>query len=199
MKEGNNMKFSAKRLVSILMASVMCASTLSSGVFAWSNKTHVNSANIVMLEMQRSAKASKNSTASVTVFAPYDDHENGAHTYTIPKEFSDAIFEYPEAFRAGSLGPDFYPDLIAGQMIIHPYEEGLSSGEWITVLCDSVNILPKDSEYRKEALSFTLGCMLHYCGDLFGHDFINTFSGGSFPAVLDVLEEVAQLDYSGKT
>ena len=188
----------AKRLISLLLVMVMCITALPVNVFAWSNKSHANSANIILLETQRSAKANNNKKANVTVYAPYDDHANGAYTYTIPEEFRTAIMEYPDAFRAGSLGPDFYPDLIAGQMIIHPYEEGMSSGEWITVLCDSVNILPQNSVYRKEALSFTLGCMLHYCGDLFGHDFINTFSGGSFPGVLDVLAEVAKLDYSGK-
>ncbi|MBQ5708571.1 MAG: hypothetical protein IIV62_01255, partial [Anaerotignum sp.] len=59
-------------------------------------------------------------------------------------------------------------------------------GEWITLLCDSLNKMPKDSEERKEALAFTLGVMLHYCGDLFGHDFINEFSGGAYPSLADV-------------
>jgi hypothetical protein len=40
----------------------------------------------------------------------------------------------------------------------------------------------KDTEDRKMCLSFTLGCILHYCGDLYGHDFVNTFSGGAFPS-----------------
>ena len=39
---------------------------------------------------------------------------------------------------------------------------------------------------RLEALSFTLGYMLHYCGDMFGHDFVNMFSGGTFPNLTDV-------------
>lgn len=177
---------------------LMIVYALPLNVFAWSNKSHANSANIILLEEERSAKQNAGQ-ANVTVRAPYDgDETSDTYSYKMPQEFQDAIFSYPDAFRAGSLGPDFYPDLIAGQMIIHPYEEGVSSGEWITVLCDSVNMLPKDSEVRKEALAFTLGCMLHYCGDLFGHDFINTFSGGSFPAVMDVLSEVANLNYSGE-
>ncbi len=176
----------------------MIVSVLPVNVFAWSNKSHVNSANIILLEQQRAAEQNGD-RATVSVRAPYDgDETSDTYSYKMPQEFQEAIFSYPDAFRAGSLGPDFYPDLIAGQMIIHPYEEGMSSGDWITVLCDSVNMLPKNSETRKEALAFTLGCMLHYCGDLFGHDFINTFSGGSFPAVMDVLAEVANLDYAGK-
>lgn len=191
------MKNFGKRLISMVLAILMIASVIPVNVFAWSNKSHVNSANIILLEQERSAKKNYG-RATVTVRAPYDgDGTKNVYSYAIPQEFQTAIFAYPDAFRAGSLGPDFYPDLIAGQMIIHPYEEGMSSGEWITVLCDSVNMLPKNNELRKEALSFTLGCMLHYCGDLFGHDFINTFSGGSFPAVMDVLGEVMNLDYSG--
>ena len=192
------MKHLGKRLLGLTLSILMVVSVLPVNVFAWSSKSHANSANIILLEEERSAKQNVGQ-ANVTVRAPYDgDETSDTYSYKMPQEFQDAIFSYPDAFRAGSLGPDFYPDIIAGQMIIHPYEEGMSSGEWITVLCDSVNMLPKESEVRKEALAFTLGCMLHYCGDLFGHDFINTFSGGSFPAVMDVLAEVVNFDYSGK-
>ena len=131
------------RLISFMLVIVMCASALSVNVFAWSSKSHANSANIIMLETQRSDKANNNKSAEVTVYAPYDDHKNGTYTYIIPEEFRQAILEYPNAFRAGSLGPDFYPELISGQMILHPYNDNASSGDWLTVLCNSVNILPK--------------------------------------------------------
>ena len=187
------MKYSAKRLISVVLALVMIVSVLPINVFAWSNKSHANSANIVLLEAQRSANQNSGN-AFLKLYAPYDDHVNGGYSYRIPDEFREAIFAYPEAFRAGSLGPDFYPDIIAGQMVIHPYDDNAGSGEWLEVLCESVNILPKDSAYRKEALAFTLGCMLHYCGDLFGHDFINNFSGGPYPEVMAVVDDILDLN-----
>lgn len=83
------------------------------------------------------------------------------------------------------MGPDFYPDMLTGQGYIHPYgkDTETSPGAWITLLCNSVNMMPKDSEERKRALSFTLGFMFHYCGDIFAHDFVNQFAGGTFPSL----------------
>ena len=177
------MKRISKRLISLLLVAVMCVSLLPVNLFAWSNMTHVNSADLLLLELQRTAKSRRDGRAGVTVYAPYD---GPGYSYLIPEEFQDALFSYPDAFRAGSLGPDFYPDIIIGQMYIHPEDADVNSGDWITLLVDSVNRLPKDSSERKEALAFTLGYMLHYCGDLFGHDFINTFSGGPYPDLTKV-------------
>lgn len=32
---------------------------------------------------------------------------------------AEAVTEFPEYFRAGSIGPDGFPDLIAGQLWVH--------------------------------------------------------------------------------
>ena len=64
----------------------MCFSVLPVNVFAWSSKSHANSANILLLETQRSDKANDNNRATVTLYAPYDDHINGKYSYTIPEE-----------------------------------------------------------------------------------------------------------------
>lgn len=180
------MKKKVLRLISIMLCLVMCFAILPANVFGWKNMGHVNSADILLLEMYRSAF--QKDRAEVSIYAPYDDRSSGL-TYAIPEEFRDAILSYPNAFRAGSMGPDFYPDLVTGQMYIHPYNEetGTGSGAWIELLCDAVNSMPKDSEDRKEAMAFTLGFILHYCGDMFGHDFINAFAGGSFPSIFDAL------------
>ncbi len=183
------MKRVVLRLIGVMLALTMCISILPTSVFAWKNLTHVNSADLILLELQRSAKQN-GGRASVMVYAPYEDGEG--YSYVIPQEYQDALFAYPDAFRAGSMGPDFYPDILTGQGYIHPYDakKNIGSGEWITLLCDSVNRMPQNSEGRKEALAFTLGFMLHYCGDMFGHDFINTFAGGTYP----LLSEVNYLD-----
>ena len=161
-------KRTAKRLLSFLLVTIMCFSLLPAEVFAWGKMTHVYTANLIENETSDGSTSVRN----------YD--------YAVPEEFLEAIDAYPEAFRAGALGPDMYPDILTGQMYIHPKDENIDSGEWVTYLCDAVNKMGKGTEGRKIALAFTLGCMLHYCGDLFGHDFVNTFSGGTFPELLNM-------------
>lgn len=185
------MKRMGLRLIGALLVLIMCLSVLPTEVFAWKNMTHVNSADLILLELRRSAAHNNWGFASVDVYAPYDSGIR--YTYTIPLEFQLALSMYPDAFRAGSMGPDFYPDMLTGQGYIHPFfidpkdaNKTIGSGEWITLLCDSVNSLPQGSGERMEALAFTLGFMLHFCGDMFGHDFINSFAGGTYPSLTDV-------------
>ena len=170
-----------RQVISILLAVFLTVCCAPVEAFAWKNLTHVTSANLVLLEMLRLNRR------QITIYAPYGSDK--AYTYTVPEEYYEALEKYPEAFRAGSMGPDFYPDMLTGQGYIHPYDKKakVGSGEWITLLCNSVNMMPKGSEERKRALSFTLGFMLHYCGDIFGHDFVNQFAGGTFPSVTDAL------------
>ena len=179
------MKRTLKRLLCLLLSTVMCVTMLPLNALAWSYMSHTNSANIIRMEMLSYGNESLN------ISIPYhsgNEYGYGATNTIIPDEFYSAIFNYPDAFRAGALGPDFYPDMLIGQMYIHPYDTSsrLSSGEWLDLLVESTNRMLKTSAARQEALAFTLGFMLHYCGDMFGHDFINTFSGGTFPSFLEV-------------
>jgi len=178
-----------QRLVSLMIAVCMCLSLVPPKAEAWKILSHVNSADIILLELQRSARQN-GGQAKVTIKIP--DGSGESYSYNLPSEYQEAILSYPDAFRAGSMGPDIYPDLMTGQGYIHPLFDvedkktkqvlyQVSSGEWIPLLCNSLNMLPKNSAKRKEALSFTLGFMLHYCGDMFGHDFINSFAGGTYP------------------
>ena len=48
--------------------------------------------------------------------------------------------------------------------------EHVISQESFECLCNAVNKMGKDTKGRQKALAFTLGCILHYCGDLFGKD-----------------------------
>ncbi len=40
-------------------------------------------------------------------------------------------------------------------------------------------------------LAFTLGIAVHYAGDLFGHDFVNSFAGSAYPSYADTLKDAA--------
>ncbi len=146
---------------------------------AWKTKTHGYSANILLNDA-------------------YDGYlyVDGAN-YAVPPEYLLALRSYPDAFRAGALGPDFYPDMLTGQSYIHPYDAkaGIGVGDWLNELVNTVNSLPRDSEARKEALAFTLGMAVHYAGDQFGHDFINAFAGGAYPAYSEAAQNIDKLYY----
>ena len=84
--------------------------------FAWSYMPHANSANIIYLKTL--SNYVKNGKVFTDVFTLLNNEIDKTLQYSIPKEFYDAITKYPEAFRAGSLGPDFYPDMpISGRRI----------------------------------------------------------------------------------
>ena len=174
-----------KRLLTLFLSVLMLIGVFPLDVFAWSYMSHTNSANIIRMDLMQSNNQSLNLTIPLLDSSDYGFAE---YNCMIPDEFYTAIINYPDAFRAGALGPDFYPDMLIGQMYIHPFDYAarVESGDWIELLVESVNRLPQGSANRLRALSFTLGFMLHYCGDMFGHDFINTFSGGTFPSFSDV-------------
>ena len=168
-----------KRLIAVIIAVACVASILTETVGAWKTKTHGYSANLLLDEIKKG-------------YFMIDGSR-----YDIPSEFLDALNSYPAAFRAGTLGPDFYPDMLTGQSYIHPYDAdaGIGVGDWLMELVDAVNALPKDHKKRKEALAFTLGMAIHYAGDMFGHDFINAFAGGAYPAYAEAAQDKNKLFY----
>ena len=145
---------------------------------AWATKTHGYSANVLLKDA---------ADGYITI--------DGA-SYRMPEEYATALRKYPEAFRAGALGPDFYPDMLTGQTYIHPYDvkSGTGVGDWLMLLVDAANSLPKNCDERMQAIAFTLGMAVHYAGDQFGHDFINAFAGAAYPAYLDVARDLANND-----
>ena len=145
---------------------------------AWATKTHGYSANVLLKDA---------ADGYITI--------DGA-SYRMPEEYATALRKYPEAFRAGALGPDFYPDMLTGQSYIHPYDvkSGTGVGDWLMLLVDAANSLPKNCDERMQAIAFTLGMAVHYAGDQFGHDFINAFAGAAYPAYLDVARDLANND-----
>ncbi|MAN65211.1 WSC domain-containing protein [uncultured Hyphomonas sp.] len=85
------------------------------------------------------------------------------------------------------MGPDAYPDILTGQQAIHPQE----TNKWLKNIWDnSQTRIVKSSFFgqtieRKidpgpEVKAFSLGYLTHAAGDMFGHTFVNNYSGGPF-------------------
>lgn len=109
--------------------------------------------------------------------------------YPVDSNILSALKEYPSQYRAGILGPDAYPDILTGQMVIHPDPEltDIASGSnaWLTYLWTLT--APIKIPFRKNTIqlnpahkAFVVGYLTHAAGDMYGHTFINNFTGAPF-------------------
>ncbi|NES21120.1 MAG: hypothetical protein F6K41_19870 [Symploca sp. SIO3E6] len=112
------------------------------------------------------------------------DYENGqiigeVGTYQVDSSILAALRSHAPQYRAGILGPDAYPDILTGQQVIHPSssETGIAGGSdaWLTYLWNRANVTNTAA-----VRTFTVGYLTHAAGDMYGHTFVNHFSGGSF-------------------
>lgn len=135
------------------------------------SKGHIYMANLIMQELKEKS----------TVTIP------GVKKFSVPEEVRSAILGAPKAFRAGAVGPDFYPDVIDGQMTIHPSKSGI----WLKIMEDELSKISKSSSKWRESYAFYLGYMMHYANDMWTHDYVNRLSGGSFPGFNDIKKNPA--------
>ena len=109
--------------------------------------------------------------------------------YTIPDDFLTALIRHPEEFRAGAVGPDFFPDMFFGQTQMHPK----NSGVWIKRMQTVLSRYQKSSPEYYPALAFYLGFLTHYATDMFGHEDVNYYAGGFFPSISDLLIKLIKI------
>lgn len=156
------------------------------------------------------AGAFKPSTHVQSAFEAYDDAvDDGRLTFEVAggapvsvpvsAEILDAIRAFPEAYRAGVLGPDAYPDIYVGQSMIHPDtrtdndrqppDPGRRSytDDWLRHVWTSAHAEPAGPA-RQQAVAFAVGFLTHAAGDIWGHTLVNEFAQGVFPSVTDVGE-----------
>lgn len=85
------------------------------------------------------------------------------------------ILENQDVFRAGSIGPDAAPDVLIGQMLIHPGKEGggvKNTNEWIRYF--------EDISGNNEERAFAKGMWIHAAADVISHTYVNMYSGDVF-------------------
>lgn len=131
---------------------------------------------------------------------------DGSLPITIPVDATirQALTAHPEAYRAGTAGPDAYPDILFGQGQIHPdtrthnddadtsthkSSDAAFSHEWLDYLWEQAwKPLPAGQEdERLRRIAFALGYMGgHANGDTWAHTWINEKAGGVFPDFTDL-------------
>ena len=140
----------------------------STSLFAFDTRSHVWIAQEVINDLE---------DGKVTI-APYGE-------FDVDPAIVSAILENRGTYRMGNIGPDGFPDVIGGQVTVHP---GLEDGH----IDDETDIIThgwKSDEWFKWVLSkaqspkekaFAYGFLGHGAADTFAHTYVNMYSGDIF-------------------
>ena len=169
--------------------------------FAWKVETHLYFANEVLDDLC--------SDGSILI-----EDKN----YLVDATIATAICSYPQYYRAGTVGPDGFPDLMSGQGTVHPDlkcyvdknndgdiadfneippncifdDEGTFTYEWLEYVYEKGITYQGDKESKKKVLAFTYGYLSHAAMDTFAHTLVNEYAEGVFPSVGEVLSDSDQ-------
>jgi hypothetical protein len=113
--------------------------------------------------------------------------------YEVDPGICAAVKGNPAYYLMGAVGPDGFPDLVAGQMTTHPgfldlgdtVPDGVpgSDGFWRTddwlrhVLASAG---AEGAQTRPGAYAFAFGYLTHAASDVFSHTYVNTYAGDIF-------------------
>ena len=154
----------------IRRGAALCAALMALHVpmpaFAWKPTTHVFLAERAIGDALDDGRVSIPDLATGTV-----------RTYAVSPQTREALLRSRAHYRAGVLGPDAYPDILTGQQYIHPAESDSAvpggSEPWLRHVWGSFGTNPAERAFR-------LGFLTHVAGDVYGHTFINHFTGEPF-------------------
>ena len=147
------------------------------------SRGHVYMANLLLKELREQK-------GFVTLRSVPDEHSKvETLRYQVPEQIYHAIINHPSCFRAGAVGPDFFPDLITGQMTIHPTH----SGKFLEMMFEELRKIHPYSDEFEKALAFYMGWMMHYCGDMYSHQAVNLYAFGWFPSLYELYENANAL------
>jgi len=150
--------------------------TVSEPVYAWKPLTHIYTGNLVIDEI-------KQANGKYYIEITTDE----TRRYPVDRDVAEAILNWRDYYRGGTIGPDGFPDILFGQSKIHPDDIGGGySDVWLHYIYRSAWQYYKDhngNNEAKQALAFTYGFLAHAAGDLWGHTFVNEFAGGVFPEI----------------
>jgi hypothetical protein len=114
----------------------------------------------------------------------------GGRSYAVRPEVVDALRKWPSFYRAGTIGPDGFPDLTYGQSVIHPDR----TGAWLAYLLRQAWAAQSDGSYnadeKGQILAFAYGFLTHAAGDVWAHTLINDFAQGVFPEAKEIVTSV---------
>ena len=176
-------------------SAAMMVLTAEKPALAWKPKTHAYLAEMAYRDAVDDGR--------VTIFAV--DYQKGeisrdstgkpivVGTYAVKPSLLEALRKHPAQFRSGVLGPDAYPDIATGQQIIHPAgsrgngetDADLNRGgpgpdPWLRYLWEKAYGTSGTPDATGPCRAFVAGYLTHAAGDIYGHTFINHFTGDAF-------------------
>lgn len=101
------------------------------------------------------------------------------HFY-IPVDVKNAILANKSAYLMGHIGPDAVPDVMVGQMFVHPGVEndqyvniGWKTNQWLEYLM-------RQSSNNQVGKAFSYGYLGHAAADVMAHTYVNQYAGDVF-------------------
>lgn len=187
-----NRRNSTYKFYRLLCSAVVLASILlplmPSKAYAWKPSTHIYLAEEALKDALDDGK--------VTIYRI--NQANGQTLeklgdYGVDPNVLAALRSYPAQFRAGVLGPDAYPDIVTGQRVVHPeVSHPGGSDAWLEYLWNAT------ASDRGPAKAFVTGYLTHASGDMYGHTFVNNYTGGPFELGENAIKHVVLEGYVGK-
>ncbi len=161
---------------------------MATSAIAWKPKTHIYLADLALRSVDSAGyiKIFRVNRRAGTVL-------DCVGSYRVDPALFAAIKSNRKIFNAGVLGPDAFPDILTGQMIIHPENSwDTGSNAWLEQLWNAAQ------RAGPEEKAFAAGFLFHAAGDMFGHTYINHFAGGPFVAGNNALRHIIIEGYMGK-
>ena len=169
-----------RRARSTALLGALAVLTSASPAAAWKPVTHVHLAQVAWDDAR---------DGKVTIYAV--DHDTGRvgapiGEYAVEPTVHKAIVAHEASFFAGLLGPDAYPDMMTGQMRIHPPGHGdpgdknVNAGgagpvPWFRQLW-----LAAHGGGALDEVAFAAGYLAHAAGDYYAHTYVNRYTGDIF-------------------
>lgn len=141
---------------------------LSTSLLAFDTRSHVWIAQEVINDLE---------DGKVTI-EPYGEFE-------VEDEIVSAILENKKVYRMGNIGPDGFPDVVGGQVTVHP---GLKDGDIGDDEPHLINGWKSDTWFKwvldkaqtPQEKAFAYGYLGHGAADTFAHTYVNMYSGDIF-------------------
>ena len=139
-----------------------------SSLLAFDTRSHVWIAQEVINDLE---------DGKVTI-APYGE-------FTVDPEITSAILNNKATYRMGNIGPDGFPDVIGGQVTVHPELEDGDIGDDTPHM---VNGWKSDTWFKwvlskaetPQERAFAYGFLGHGASDTFAHTYVNMYAGDIF-------------------
>ena len=109
----------------------------------------------------------------------------------VPADVRDAILNNKSTYLMGSLGPDAIPDVVTGQMVVHPggIEDGTKDDEkWYSSVW--LEYLLRKTQDGNRTKAFAYGYLTHAATDVFSHTYVDQYSGDVFELADDINESL---------